>query len=932
MKRILLALLAVALCGMMAFAAGCGNTPDDSGNPSNPSNPSNPTEPEKPDDSGATKPLYTDSDFVESERTDGLKLAVDSLSGAKYHVRMTGDDKNIVPNTQVNHAVAIQAALDELYNKYKGGILFLKKGTYIIASQIKLPRNTGIVGEWCAPEGENASKITSGTVFDIRVKAADSSARADATIRLEGNNLLSGITIGYSDQSFSSPKKYPYTISNGHSVGFEIHNLTLLNSYRGIIIDDQNVYALKNVYITALETGFYANYNYDVPTWYNVNLSYKYWTQAPQDSPFYKPGLTESVVREITRTATALRFGRVDWQYLDTALVEGYEKALVFEKGTNKDMVGSIRETNGQFMYLTVKDCKYGLYIDTASEVGSIFTACDIEAAGDGSAAIHVTSGVNNDYLGNPDYNTAYQFNACTFKSDKGYGSYSVGNALLSFNNCTFADWAQNAVYAERGNYIIDTCTFANKANDINFASNNVQTAKVINCTFEGGKQIQNSIGTDNAERYIEKTENYTVAPKFAHERYAPSPIPRAGTENVYYASDYGAVADGVLSAVGNTDNTKALQHAMNAAAKNGGGYVILDAGYYWVKDYLVVPEKVVLKGNAVTNKHFVGGRMQTTLITEQGKEDANGHAFITLDADAGLENICVYYPTQKAAAPIAYAPTVHVKGKNAHVYMTSFIGTYRSFLITGENALVASTRTFGLKTSYEVEKANGARIEYGFSSVNDWMRIPHWGNDMPNCPPDGYHNNYPCNEGDVITVNNSDNVKLYQIFSYGVAVGVRLTGNVNNLYGVSVGVDLARTGYLMDNSGTGNVFVNGQITVKEAEVRAAANYTGETAIYNTNSWYSQTQGKQALFEGGGVVYMQQFKMKFGGVKAVKGMVWLQNLIFDSSKIFHVELGDNAKGGIINSIGGIDETQGFLTDGSGEDFLAENNTSRLFVQ
>lgn len=83
---------------------------------------------------------------------------------------------------------------------------------------------------------------------------------------------------------------------------------------------------------------------------------------------------------------------------------------------------------------------------------------------------------------------------------------------------------------------------------------------------------------------------------------------------------------------LGGTDNTEALQHALNAAGANGGGYVVLDGGFYFVKNRLVVPNGVHLIGNAVSNRHFTERKESTTLITAYCKNKENtDNGFITL-------------------------------------------------------------------------------------------------------------------------------------------------------------------------------------------------------------------------------------------------------------------------------------------------------------
>ena len=871
-------------------------------------------------------PKEVDDTVIESTRTDGVKYAEDALGGESFLYRVKASDLGILPDTGSNVAPQIQAALDDLSETHRGGLLYLEKGVYKLGSQLNLPKNTGIIGDWIAPEGDNTAKMTQGTVLDIMFGAGtDSSDRADAAIITQGNNMIKGLTIGYSNQNPSNPRKYPFTIANSANTGFYVENVTFVNSYRGILIDDQNVYTLQNIYMTALYEGIRINYNYDVPEVYNVNISYKYWTYA--GDTFSAP--EADAVRARTRQATAFLFGRLDWIYLDTTFVEGYEKAYYYYRNTNVD--ADIREANGQYLYMDCADCKYGLYIDTTSAIGNIYTRSDLSVTGEGSAAVYFSDNVTVDFSGSADYNTGYLFNSCTFSSDEGYGLYSNGRVAVNMTYCDFEDWGANAVCAARGSYVLDTCTFADNPSDIHILSSNVQVFMVINCSFEGTKEIQNGIaGAADADiRYIEKNEDYSVSvEQYSLERYTPSEIREPESKNIYYASDYGAVADGSLASVGvGTDNTEAIQHALNAAGANGGGYVVLDSGYYLVKNRLLIPSGVHLVGNGVANRHFKGRLESTTLITEYGKDaEKTDHAFITLEDDSALRNLCVYYPDQDAGDPVKYSPTVAVSGDDAQVSKTIFVGGYINFYVTGENALISYARGLGLEAGFIAEGIESGRFEYMFFSINDWMRS--WDNEIPNAPPEGWQNRYPNFENDTFVFENCKNVTLYHSFSYGQGTGVRLEGNIENFHGIGVGIDMGRHSLILNNSGSGNVFVNTEFSSWENNILANESYSGETTFYVSSCWFSDN-AVTSTFNGSGTVNIQQFHMQKGSFTANAGTVNLQGLLMDGLSGYAVVIG-GAKGGVINSLGGINS---FLLDGTAsENFIVENCVKRLFEE
>ncbi len=870
---------------------------------------------------GEYNPESVSSEVVVSTRTDGVKYAEDALGGESFLYRLKGSEVGILPNTNENSTPKIQSALERLKSEFNGGLLYLEKGVYKLNGQINLPVNTGIVGDWIAPVGEGVSSMTAGTVFEINFGVGtDSEEGHNAAITTAGNNMLKGITFGYSNQNAANLRKYPYTIANMGNKGFFLENLTFVNSYRGILINNQNVYTLKNIYMTALRSGVKINYNYDIPELYNVNISYKYWAQS--GDMFKAPSATQ--IRAKTRLATAFSFGRVDWLYLDTTFVEGYEKAYYYYRNTS--LSDDIKEANGQHLYMNCVDCKYGVYVDTTSAIGNIFTRCDLSVTGEGSAAVCFSEKVQVDATGSADYNTGYQFNSCKFTSDEGYGIYSNGRVVVNTTYCDFTDWGTSAIYALHGSYVTDNCTFADKPLDIDIASTNVQTFKVVNCTFDGEKNINNSlIGVENeSQRFMDVTKQYSASiAKYSNERYVPAEIKEPNSKNIYYASDYGVVADGTMAG-GGTDNTEALQHALNAAGANGGGYVVLDGGFYFVKNRLVVPNGVHLIGNAVSNRHFTERKESTTLITAYGKnKEKTDNGFITLKDNSALRGLCVFYPDQDCVNVVKYSPTVSVVGNNAQINKTTFVGGYINFYVTGENALISYARGLGLNAGFIAEGINSGRFEYMFFSINDWMKT--WDNEVPNAPPEGWHARYPNFENDTFVFENCKNVTLYHSFSYAQGTGLRLEGNIENFHGIGVGIDMGRNSLIMNNSGSNNVFVNTEFASLENNILTGNSYTAETTFYASANWFSGN-GVTSTIGGNGIVNVQQFHMQKGSFTVNGGTVNLQGLIADGLSGYVVCIG-NAKGGCINSVGSIN---GFLVDGSSDNFTIENCTKRLF--
>jgi Pectate lyase superfamily protein len=139
------------------------------------------------------------------------------------------------------------------------------------------------------------------------------------------------------------------------------------------------------------------------------------------------------------------------------------------------------------------------------------------------------------------------------------------------------------------------------------------------------------------------------VAPTATVEQATPSAAVNARS------APYLALGDG------RTDDTRAIQAALDDVGKGGGGSVFLPTGVYLVSTHLVVPAGTSLVGVGLAPELYASKLPGTTLLAVEGAGQSDGPAFITLQGpNSVLQGIKILYPNQVVADhPVAYPWTV---------------------------------------------------------------------------------------------------------------------------------------------------------------------------------------------------------------------------------------------------------------------------------
>lgn len=300
---------------------------------------------------------------------------------------------------------------------------------------------------------------------------------------------------------------------------------------------------------------------------------------------------------------------------------------------------------------------------------------------------------------------------------------------------------------------------------------------------------------------------------------------------------DFGAKGDG------KTDDTAAFQKAMDTSTQAGGGVVYAPRGSYFFGGHLNVPSGVTLKGiwesvpahngirDAGLPKPTDDGT--TFLVTEsRGKED--GPPFITLNNNATLKGVVIYYPEQNPdEEPAPYPWAIAMRGKNPAVLAVELLNPYNGIDATqNERHLIRDVHGQPLRRGVFIDSIYDiGRVEN--VHFNPWWsvkpRLFKWQQD----------------HGEAFIIGRSDWQYVYNTFCFGYNIGykfVQTRAGVCNGNFLGIGADDCFTAVVVENSAPMALLIsNGEFVSFHGPdptmVRVEAANSGSVRFVNCAFW-----------------------------------------------------------------------------------------------
>lgn len=732
-----------------------------------------------------------------------------------------------------------QDLLDQL-GDLGGGTLFVPEGRYVISGNLLLPKGITLRGEWTKPE---KGVPVVGTV--LMAYAGRGDEEATPFITMEPSSAVMDLTIWYPEQTPSNITPYPSTVEFGKPNYFgnencNAKNITLINSYSGIVFSRKNggtCPTINGVYGTPLSRGIEIDNIVDVGRIEWIDFSPDYWAGSGLPN---SPSIDGDHKAWIYENGTGIVMRRNDWSYTSFVKVDGYNKGF----HAVESITSPGAQPNGHHYSMTFTNCKTGLDISAANAVGLMCTGIKTVKCETGIAVRNSASGV-------------VQLHTCSLEATK--------NAILVDESASTrlmilqSEIKAGAVNVSGGTFTATDCDFNNPAPQISIMKN--ARAVLTGNRFAHAVQInETSIFKNIVDHTPVNTKRLPEIIEISPETHKPPHI------ELYIVTDvpYNAVADGI------TDNTLAIQSALDQAAADGGGVVFLPPGKYKVLGNLVIPSGVELKGSVDVSTTPTGPG--SILEVYANRNNPEGEPFLKLSANSGIRGIVFNYPEQlitQLPGIAKYPYCVQATGSNTYMINIGMRAVDKGvdlFTYACDNHYIdyLAGHAFDVGIRVGGGTKNGKIYNTQFNVIayaaGDESKYGSWPNSVGDGGP-AY--DYGFANFNFMILGNCENQLLYNDFHYGSQNGVILSdidGTGPSGLSIGSGIDGSRNALVIHAVGNdGFDFVNSQIVSignqNTKYIETGAGYTSGVTLFNADFWGNPSNG---IYMDGGDLTLQQ--------------------------------------------------------------------------
>lgn len=236
----------------------------------------------------------------------------------------------------------------------------------------------------------------------------------------------------------------------------------------------------------------------------------------------------------------------------------------------------------------------------------------------------------------------------------------------------------------------------------------------------------------------------------------------------------------------GQSDDTQAIQNAIDAAAAVGGGTVLFNVARYYTTGSLKVPRGVVLSGAIQGPFDVLGVNPASTTVAPTLLITNANAPFITLTGlGAGVTDLLLHYPKQlksSAAVPTAYPYTIEVNGAVAAKVVRSTVTNAYNFLDIEVGRVMAQDLFIG---AFNI----GVNIDHteDFVTLHNLHHGVFW-DELEGASYPTPIDSWVLNHGTALVVGRMDALEVHNFYVFSRFAGMRFMDSPDNIPGARCG------------------------------------------------------------------------------------------------------------------------------------------------